>query len=373
MNNLKDKKLALFFTGGVSLQTWERVGNLHRELLRYCEFAKHFKKIYFFTYGDRSDLAYQKILPENIIILPKKYKLPSKIYGFLLPFFYRKELRNIEFLKTNQMNGSWAAVITKKMYGGKLIVRCGLEWLRFSQFKKRNGIMLQVISLLERIAYGLADLIILPTTEDKKFVVSTFNISEKKIKILPNHIDTDFFKPLPLLKEKHSIVTVVRLEKQKNIASLIEAVSKIEKLKLTILGDGSLRKELEKLTKERGANVEFKGNIEQAKLPEELNKSQLFILPSFYEGSPKSLLEAMAVGLPCIGTNVAGIKDVLIHQENGYLCNTDAKSIYVAIKSVLENKNLQMKIGQNAKKTIEDKFSFKKICEEELVFLSSLY
>src|SRR3989344_8853383 len=100
MNNLKDKKLALFFTGGVSLQTWERVGNLQRELLRYCEFAKHFKKIYFFTYGDRSDLAYQKILPENIIILPKKYKLPSKIYGFLLPFFYRKELRNIEFLKT---------------------------------------------------------------------------------------------------------------------------------------------------------------------------------------------------------------------------------------------------------------------------------
>ncbi len=372
MDNLKEKTLALFFTNGVSLQTWERVGNLQRELLRYREFAKHFKKIYFFTYGDKRDLDYKKLLPDNIIVLPKKYQINSKIYGFLLPFFYRKELKGVSFLKTNQMNGSWSAIITKKMYGGKLIIRCGLEWLRFSEFKKRNWIMLRVISLIEKIAYNLADLVILPTEEDKKFVVSTFNISKEKIKILPNHIDTDFFKPLSTSKEKNSIIAVARLEKQKNIVSLIQAVSYMDTVKLIILGDGSQRKELENFAKEKGANVEFKGNIPQERLPKELNKSELFVLPSLYEGSPKALLEAMAMGLPCIGTNVAGIKDVLVHKENGYLCNIDANSICEAIKNLMADKKLQIIIGQNARKTIEDKFSFKKICEEELSYYLEL-
>ena len=53
----------------------------------------------------------------------------------------------------------------------------------------------------------------------------------------------------------------------------------------------------------------------------------VFILPSYYEGHPKVLLEAMSCGLPCIGTNVRGIREDVEHMKTGYLCETDHNSI----------------------------------------------
>ncbi|GAF93140.1 unnamed protein product, partial [marine sediment metagenome] len=102
------------------------------------------------------------------------------------------------------------------------------------------------------------------------------------------------------------------------------------------------------------------------KLPEELNKSNLFILPSLYEGCPKVLLEAMSCGLPCIGTNVAGIKEIIKHKKNGYLCRTDATSIKKVILNVLNNKELKERLSKNARKTITEHFSLESILKEEV-------
>ena len=372
MENTKDKTLAFFFTGGVSLKNWESFRNLDREAARYNEFSKFFRNIYFFTYGDSKDLEYKIKFPQNLFIFTNKWKVPSKIYSFLLPFLYKKEIKEADILKTNQMNGSWAAVIAKKLYGKKLVIRCGFEWMRFSIFKKRSFLIMPIIFLLERFSYKNADLIILPTKEDQEFVSSKFKIAESKIKIIPNHVDINFFEPLKVKKEKNRIMAVARLEKQKNIFSLIEAMVGIPEAKLVVFGDGSLRKDLESFSKKLGVNITFKGSILQDNLPKELNKSQIFIQPSFFEGSPKSLIEAMACGLPCIGTNVPGIKDVLIHKENCYLCNTSPVSIKDAIKNLISDYNLQEKIGRNARKTIEENFSFEKICQKELELLNSL-
>ncbi len=98
---LKNKTLALFFTAGVSLETWEKTGNLNREIRPYEELVKYFKEMYFFTYGGRDDLQYQRVLPKNIKIFPNKWNLLSKIYRFLLPLFYRKELKKVDIFKTN--------------------------------------------------------------------------------------------------------------------------------------------------------------------------------------------------------------------------------------------------------------------------------
>jgi glycosyltransferase involved in cell wall biosynthesis len=133
-----------------------------------------------------------------------------------------------------------------------------------------------------------------------------------------------------------------------------------------------VRKKIEATTSEKGVSVEFKKNVLNEKLPEELNKSEIFILPSFYEGCPKTLLEAMSCGLPCIGTNVEGIKEIVRHRENGYLCDTDSNSIREAIAEVLGDKQLQKKIGQNARQTILENFDFKKIIEKEINIYKTL-
>ncbi|MCP6726800.1 MAG: glycosyltransferase family 4 protein [Patescibacteria group bacterium] len=371
MEKLGDKTLALFFTRGVSLQTWKDIGGIDREILLYKHLAKHFRSIFFFTYGDGNDLKYQNMLPQNITIVPQKYRMPSSIYSFLLPFLFPKELGKADIIKTNQMHGSWAAVIAKHLYHTKLVVRCGYEWLDVIEKRELAKWKLKLAYLLEALSYKNANRIVLTSQGDKEFVEDRFNIESSKIQIIPNYIDSDRFKPDGRKKEKNRIIFVGKLEEQKNVFSLIEAVSTLP-VKLIIVGNGSQRKELEDFAVKKGANVEFKGNIPQEILAKELNKSEIFILPSLYEGHPKALLEGMSCELPCIGTDVGGINNVITHKQNGYLCKPNPQDIGKAIKDVLNDKQLQVIMGRNARKEILENFSVETILEKELQLYQEL-
>jgi len=366
MKDLKNKKLALFFTVGISLETWQKIGNLDREIRPYNLLAKDFEKVYFITYRGKEELEFKKVLTGNIEILPKKFPfLPSLVYAFLIPLIYQKELKEVDVYKTNQITASPPAVLAKWFYKKKLVVRCGYEWLKFSEKRNKPLWKIKLIYLTEKIAYKSADEIILTSKEDKEFVEKRFKIPSSKIEVIPNYIDVDLFKPLDIPKEKNRIIFIGRLEEQKNLFNLIEAITNLP-AKLVLVGSGSLKEKLKKFSKEKKANVEFKKNIANEKLPEELNKSEIFILPSLYEGCPKTLLEAMACGLSCIGTNVEGIKEILKHKENGYLCKTDVNSIKKAISEVLNDKALQQEISQNAKQTILENFNLEKVIKKEL-------
>jgi glycosyltransferase involved in cell wall biosynthesis len=368
---LKNRRLALFFTCGLSLKIWEDGGNLSREIKPYEELAKYLDKIYFFTYGDTHDRQYHRLLPQDIRIFSARVVLPSTVYSLLLPFFYREEIRGADILKTNQMSGAWTAVLAKWLYRRKLVIRCGYEWLFFSENQKRALWERKIIYFIEEIAYRAADKIILTSKEDKKFVEDRFKVSSSKIEVIPNYIDTELFRPLNIREETNGILFVGRLAEQKNLFNLIEAISGTA-LELVIIGSGSLKEELESFAKEKQVKLKLKGNIPNKKLPEELNKSEIFVLPSFYEGCPKTLLEAMACGLPCIGTNVEGIREIIKHRENGYLCAANSESIRKAICEVLEDKALREKIGQNARKTILENFSLDKVVEKEVEIYKSL-
>jgi len=351
----------LFFTKGVSLKLYEKIGSLDREIKLYQELAKYFDKIFFLTYEGKDDLKYQSFLPENIKILPNKQKIPSSIYSFLLPFLYQKELKGVDILKTNQMAGSWAAIIAKFLFRKKLIVRQGYQ---LSIFAQKKGIKLLIIRFLEKLAYRNADVIIVTSKRDKKYIEEKYNILSEKIKYIPNYINTELFKPLNIPKENR-ICFVGRLEEQKNLFNLIKAISDLD-IKLVIFGNGSQKKDLENFSKRLKADVEFKENIPNKDLPKEFNKSKLFILPSLYEGCPKVLLEAMACGLPVVGANVYGINEIIKDKENGCLCGTDAFPIRKAVIEVLNNKGLQKKLSKNARKTILEDFNLEKIMEKEI-------
>jgi glycosyltransferase involved in cell wall biosynthesis len=230
--------------------------------------------------------------------------------------------------------------------------------------QQKSFIKRKIVSWVEKITYKTADRIILTSKRDKDFVVGRFKINSEKIKIIPNYIDTELFRPFSLEKEKNRIIFVGRLEAQKNLFNLIKALSGIP-VKLVLIGRGFLKEKLEELAKEKKVDVKFINKIANKDLPQEYNKSKLFILPSFYEGCPKALLEAMSCGLPCIGSNVEGIKEIITHKENGYLCKTDSESIRKAIIEVLNNKGLQNRIGENARKTILENFSFENIVLRE--------
>lgn len=111
---LKNKKLAVTFTRGVSFSIWDKVGLIGREILIYKRLSTVFDKIYFFTYGDKKDKQYQNLFSDNVIIIPKPRYIPSGIYVFLMPFMHRRIFREIDVIKTNQMDGSGLQLLQKR-------------------------------------------------------------------------------------------------------------------------------------------------------------------------------------------------------------------------------------------------------------------
>jgi len=250
------------------------------------------------------------------------------------------------------MPTTFASLIAKILYRKKLIVRYWFEWYYFLLKRGVSLITRLRMFLTEFIYYHFADAIISTSEKDKYFVSQRFGINQNKINIAKNFIDCDIFKPFEdIYKKKNAMLFISRLTNQKNLFNLLESF-RGSKYTLDILGDGELKNELENYAKENNVKVNFLGRIPNSKVPDLLNQYEVLVLPSFYEGNPKALLEAMACGLAVIGADVDGIREVIEHRVNGYLCKTDSKSIREAIDAVMADDELRKNMGKNAREYI---------------------
>lgn len=364
------KSMALFFTKGGSLKIWHDIGMIDREIALYNELSKYFEQIYLFTYGGKQELKFKEYLADNITIIPKKYISNDFLYSFMIPSIHRKILKDVDILKTNQMWGSWSAVLTKLFHRKKLVVRTGymlsINFVRENPKSWKRWIM----KTIERIAYKIADGII--TTSQSNFGHIKRNYDPHAIHVLiPNYIETDVFKPMNMAKKKDSICFIGRLTKEKNLFALLKALKTLP-YTLTIIGSGKQEEQLRDFANKNGTNVDFLGNIPNHELPKILNQHELFILPSLWENMPKTLLEAMACGMPVIGTDVKGINEVIEHDKNGILCKIDSNSIREAIISLMEDEELKKKLGKNARNTIIEHYSLDDLAAEELKLMREL-
>lgn len=368
MNKL-DATLTLFFTGGVSLNTWADVGNLDRELELYKRLSKQLKRINFVTYGGAKDKKYTGKLGD-IKLLPTKWYSRQKFTILRLFLKYQHEFKDTSIIKTNQIYGSEVPIWFKKRFRKKLIVRCGYLYSRHTAKEHKDEKLIKYAAKLERKAFSSADIGVVTSSWQRDIVMEKYNVNPEKIKIIPNYIATDVFKPYPETKKQHDLVFLARASNQKNIPNLLKAIhhlkTKNKSLSLLMIGGCSFDNKIKEMVNEYGLDVTFKGNVPNFDLPYSLNKAKVFILPSYYEGHPKTLLEAMSCGLPCIGSDVTGIREDIEHMKTGYLCKTDHESIANSIETVLSNKPLQKKIGKNARKYVSKKYSVDKILKMEL-------
>jgi len=333
---LKDKTLALFFTAGVSLKLWYEIGMIDREVAIYNELSKYFKQIYFFTYGGE-DLKFKNYLANNITVVPKRYIANNLLYSFMLPIIHYKIFKKVDILKTNQMLGSWSAVLARLIYRKKLVVRTGYMWSIHLDKEDARGWQKMLAKNLERLAYKLADAGITSSQRNIDYIEQSYH--PRNLTLIPNYVETNVFQPLNRVKKRGSICFIGRLTKQKNLFTLLEALRGLP-YTISLIGSGEQEKQLRE--------------------------------PSLWEGMPKTLLEAMACGLPVLGTNIDGIREVIKHGENGILCNTDLKSIREAIISIMEDKALRQTLVKKARRTIEEEFSLSKLIEKELELYAQL-
>ena len=203
-------------------------------------------------------------------------------------------------------------------------------------------------TIIAKFLFRRTDGVIFQTEDAKLF----FNKKiQKKSIVIANPIDNKFFN-INQIENPHNIISVGRLEPQKNNKLLIDAYSKIDdtKDKLLIYGEGSLKQELQEYidAKKLSGKVILMGNSEN--IEQELKKAKIFVLSSDYEGMPNAFMEAMAVGLPCISTDCpcGGPKYLIENNKEGLLvpCN-DVEKMVEALKKMLSSD--YKKIGKLAK------------------------
>ena len=373
-NNLKEKSLALVFTLGVGLKTWNDSGMLYREVALYNKLCNYFKKIFFFTYDKSVDNKLRNYLDEKIeiILMPgiffnknrKIQYIAYIIYSFLMPFIHRKYFLKSDFIKTNQMRGAWSALIAKMFFRKKLIARAGYIWSKFAIQNNDNKLVILIIKLIEKIVYKFANVVISSSKKDKEYVEARNKVTDKSV-LIKNYVDTENFRPMNLQKKAASLCFIGRLEAQKNLFELLKSLMNSE-YNLSIVGDGSLKDDLVEFAREKKIKAEFPGIVSNERLPQLLNQHEVFILPSVYEGMPKSLLEAMACGLPVIGNDVEGINEVIVNNSNGLLCKEDAASIRKTIDFLIKDSDLKNNLGKNARETIIKDFSLDSVLRKEI-------
>ncbi len=371
MTMLANHNFAFFFTRGLSLSRWEKLGMLQREIKLYQKLAEVFHTVYLFTYGVSEAALYQKYFPENVVIVSRPSYIPVLLYSFLLPLLHRKKLRNVSFLKTNQMDGSWTAVIAKKISKAKLIVRCGYEWLFTLENLKKSYFKRKIAFWVERCAYRNADTIVMTAEPAVNFVHDRFGIPFEKMRIIPNYVDTELFKPADNVSKEKQVLFVGRFEKEKNILALVDAMQDIG-APLVLVGAGSMKEIIAHRAEERGVTVLFRGTIAHQALVSEMQKTAVFVLLSLYEGNPKVLLEAMACGAPCVGSNVSGIREIITDGDDGFLSGTDSQSIHRVLSLLVNNTALQATLGKNAREKVLATYSLERILQSELSVYNAL-
>jgi len=256
------------------------------------------------------------------------------------------------------------------------MVRCGFLHSYFTGKQTDDQKRIEDAVSLEMMAFTKADLGIVTSSFQRDIVLKEYGLNPDKIKVIPNHVLTDVFKPSGSMGKKYDLVFVGRGDKQKNLLNLLEALrilkSRDKDISLLLVGGCCNEDQIRDYVKSTGLEVTFKANVPNIELPDLLNQAHAFILPSLYEGHPKALLEAMSCGVACIGTNVPGINDQLVHLKTGYLCETDPESLAKAVETVLMDKDLRNRLGSEARKHVVQNFDIERILKLELDAIQEL-
>lgn len=193
------------------------------------------------------------------------------------------------------------------------------------------------------------------------FQTIDFNLGNQKIKVIPNYVDTNEFKPQNDLKKKDKIVITYprRLYEPRGMYLLLNIVDKLFKeyknIEIHFVGKGfdeDVNKIKEKMKKY--PNRLFCYSSIPEKMNEVYKKTDISLIPTIYsEGTSLSCLEAMATGNIVISTRIGGLCDLIIDNYNGYLIEPTEEDLYNKLKYVLDNYDKQEIIKKRARESAE--------------------
>lgn len=207
-------------------------------------------------------------------------------------------------------------------------------------------------------------------------VCEVYNRKSNETPIIYNGINLDKCerKSEYQLNQKIRILHIGRFADVKNHRGLIEAFDifqkKYKNSELLLIGEGELRNSMEAMVDQLDLANKVKFLGLKSEVCSYLKHSDIFVLPSFYEGIPMSLIEAMGTGIPIVATKVGGIPDMLESEKNALLVDVNSEMIANACERIVEDHFLREKIGSNALVAAEEFSSIKMANEYIKVYAS---
>ena len=226
-----------------------------------------------------------------------------------------------------------------------------------------DNLFYKPMEILSKVNCTLSDRIIVHSEN----LIKEWNLGKYRNKICIAHehfLDFDKFKIKKKFGERDNLVGYIgRLNEEKGTLNFVKAIPAISKekdnLEFLIGGDGQLCDKIKKHLDENNLNdkVKLTGWIQHNELQEYLNKLKLLILPSYTEGLPNIMLEAMACGTPVLATSVGAIPDVIKDGETGFIMeNNSPECVAENIIRALNYPSLD-EIVKNARELVEKEFT----------------
>ncbi|QHN43068.1 glycosyltransferase [Candidatus Mycosynbacter amalyticus] len=221
------------------------------------------------------------------------------------------------------------AYLASRLRGGTFVAHFHLDVVPSGMFGQLFVLYKQL--LFPRMLQH-ADKVIVFSEDQRELVMRKYQVDHTRVHIVPNGIRRGFQRlaPRTTLSSTPRLLFVGRLSHQKNLSYLLDALDGIsDKFSTHIVGDGELRPELEQQAATLNLhNVAFVGRKDDDDLRQEYDNADIFVLPSEREGMPLVLIDAMAMRLPAIGTDVLGTRDMIEPGKNGQLVPLDQPAAF---------------------------------------------
>lgn len=308
---------------------------------------------------------------DNLHFHPVRYKVGENVLaqvlnqvGLQMRMSYRlaRLVRKVDFWIFFGGEVLLLPALTAKLFRVRLALALAGSLEKESQFRKHA--LNKPQRIFKRINCALADRIILYSAG----LVEQWQLGkyQKKILVADRHfLDFSVLRvEKPLVKRDRLVGYIGRLGQEKGVWNLLQAVPILlergDNLMFLIGGDGPLRRSIREYLKSANLNnrVEFIGWIPHSDLSRYLNELRLLVLPSYTEGMPNIVLEAMACGTPVLATSVGAIPDIIKDGETGFIMEDNSPDcIAKNISRVLEHPHL-VSIADMARQLVERQFSF---------------
>ena len=238
---------------------------------------------------------------------------------------------------------------------------------------------------LYKISLSFSSKVYVQNSEDLNFFLEKRIISKSKIELIPGSgVDLNKFTYSPAsIRKKFIFLMISRVLRDKGVYEYIDAIKIIKQNKISnsiefqLLGEinnlnnSAINKsELDQWVKE--GLINYLGTSDQVQ--ENIKECDCIVLPSYREGMPRAILEAFAVGRPCIVSNVPGCREIVEHKKNGLICKVKSSDdLAQKMLSMIELADeIRTKYGENGRKKIESNFDEKIVINAYLKSINRL-